>query len=143
MKSEATVIAVKQTHAVVEAQRLSACEGCHKAENGQECTVCSLMGGQRRFQAKAANPIGAKVGDRVRIESRTDRMLWYAALVFLLPLLVTLLCWGIAAGITQSQTVRAICAAGGFAVSFFGIYLYSKFVQKKRYDVVITEIIHT
>ena len=141
MRSKATVIAVTQACAVVEVQRLSACEGCHKAENGQECTVCTLMGGQRRFRSNAANPIGARVGDRVVIESRTDRVLWYAALVFLLPLVVTLLCWGVAVCLTQNETVRAITAAAGFLFSFFGIFLYSRFVQNRRYDVVITAIV--
>ena len=141
MRTEATVILTDGRSAVVETQRISACEGCHKSEDGKGCSVCTLMGGDRRFQAKAYNRAGAKAGDRVVIESRTDRMLWYAALVFLLPVVMALVFWGISVQITQSTTVQLLCALAGFVLAFAGLFVYSKVVQKKRFDIEITEII--
>ena len=90
MRTEATVVEIRGSRAVVTTERLSACEGCHKATEGEGCSVCTLMGGNRTVSAEAENPLGAKVGDRVMIESRTGRMLWYAALVFLLPILLAI-----------------------------------------------------
>ena len=69
MKTFATVITVTDMYAVVETERVSACEGCHKATEEGGCSVCTLMGGSRKVSAKADNTLGAKVGDRVVIVS--------------------------------------------------------------------------
>ncbi len=141
MKTFATVTAVNGTTATVETQRVSACEGCHKSEDGKACSVCSLMGGEQKFSAKANNEIGARVGDRVVIESATGRMMWYAAIVFLLPLILAFVGYGVASLITE-KTVWQICGAAiGFVGTFLLVFAYSRNIQKKRCDVVITEII--
>lgn len=141
MKTFATVRSVDGKVATVETERISACEGCHKSEDGKGCSVCSLMGGDRKIAAKALNTIGAKVGDRVVIESATGRMLWYAVLVFVLPLVLALLSYGVTALITKIAAWHAFGALIGFAGTFVGIFAYSKNIQKKRYDVEITEIV--
>ena len=141
MKTIATVIAVNGGLATVETQRTSACEGCHKSEDGKGCSVCSLMGGDRKLSAVAKNAVGAKVGDRVAIESATGRMLWYACLVFLLPLIVALISYAIATQLTANSTWHLVGALIGFVGTFLGIFAYSKYIQKKRYDVEITEIL--
>ena len=140
MKTIATVIATEGRIATVETERTSACEGCHKNEDGKGCSVCSLMGGERKFSARAYNEIGAKIGDRVMIESRTDRVIWYAVLVFVLPLLVALLGHGGASVFVVSDAWRVVCALIGFVGSFIVLWLYSGHVQKRRCDIVITEI---
>ena len=91
MKTKAIVTAVDGRFATVETTRTSACEGCHKASEGEGCSVCSLMGGEQKLSSKAYNPVGAKVGDTVMVESSSARMLWYAALVFLVPILFAIL----------------------------------------------------
>ncbi len=140
MRTEAQVTSVTGEIAIVETMRMSACEGCHKAEDGG-CSVCSLVGGSRKLSAKAYNRIGARVGDRVVIESATGRMLWYAALVFLVPLLVPFACWGIALLFGADETAQLWSAVGGFLASLAGIFVYSRTVQSKRCDVEITEIL--
>lgn len=138
MQTKAIVIARDGTFATVETERLSACEGCHKAEDGG-CSVCSLMGGNRKIAAKAYNSIGASVGDTVLIESRTGRMLWYAALVFLFPLLFGFLFWCAAAWLTAASGIRILSGLLGFVLCFVGVFFYSKHLN--GYDVEITEII--
>ena len=130
MKTIATVIAVNGGLATVETQRTSACEGCHKSEDGKGCSVCSLMGGDRKLSAIAKNTVGAKVGDRVAIESATGRMLWYACLVFLLPLVVTLACYAIATQLTVNAVWHLLGALIGFVGTFFGVFAYSRYIQK-------------
>ena len=112
MKTVATVIATDGRIATVETERTSACEGCHKNADGKSCSVCSLVGGERKFTARAYNEIGAKVGDRVMIESRTERVIWYAVLVFVLPLLVALL--GARALTASAAGLMCICSASSF-----------------------------
>lgn len=142
MKTKATVIAVDRDRATVESERVSACEGCHKSTEGEGCSVCSLMGPNRKIQTQAYNPLGAKVGDEVMIESATGRLLGYAALVFLLPLVMALIFYGFATALKFSDVWQIACAGIGFAVSFIGIFFYSRALQKKRCDAQITEILH-
>lgn len=143
MKTVATVISVSGGFATVETERTSACEGCHKmSEDGKGCAVCSLVGGSgRKFQARAENPVGAKVGDRVSVESTTSRVLFYAVLVFILPLVLCAIGWGIAAAVTTEPLWQAVGALSALVISFIALRIYSGVLKKRRADVVITEIL--
>ena len=57
--------------------------------------------------ARANNPIGAKPGDRVVVESASSQVLGAAVVVYLLPLLLLLGGYGLA---------RGVGAAAGFAL---------------------------
>lgn len=135
------MVAVSGARATVETQRLSACEGCHKATEGEGCSVCTLMGGNRALRAEAENPIGARVGDRVLIESRTSRMLWYAALVFLCPIVLALLAYVLASALSLISLWQTLFPLFAFVGTFVGVFVYSKSVQKKRCDIVITAVL--
>ena len=141
MRNEATVVAVNGTRATVEARRLSACEGCHKKVEGEGCSVCTLMGGDGTIRTEAENPLGAVVGDRVVIESATGRMLWYAALVFLLPIVLALAAYGVVSCFAAEAAWALGAAAIAFVGTFAGLFVYSKRVQKKRCDAQIVEIL--
>ena len=141
MKNEAKVIATDGIYATVEVERSSACEGCHKSEDGQGCSVCTLMGGNRKFSATAHNKMRACVGDRVVIETKTERVMLYALLVFLLPVVVAILGFVVASFMTDRAVWQTVGAAIGFGLSFLGLFIYSRNVQKKRCDIEITEII--
>lgn len=139
MQTKATVVSVDGDIAIVESTRASACDGCHKAKDGG-CSVCSLMGADRKISTRAYNPIGAVVGDRVVIESDTGRIMLYAALVFLLPLVLGLLFWGITVCITKSIGWQIFGGCVGFVISFISVYFYSKSKRNRACDVVIVEI---
>lgn len=140
MQTKAVVVATNGIFATVEAERKSACDGCHKAEEGG-CSVCSLMGGDPKIATKALNPLGAEPGDIVTIESKTTKMLWYGLLVFILPILIALLVWGISSQFTANTAIQTVAAFSGFALSLAGVALYSKKVLACRCDVEITEIL--
>ena len=140
MQTKAVVVAVEGIFATVETERKSACDGCHKAEQG-DCSVCSLMGGDRKIATKAHNKIGAKVGDIVTIESRSTRMLWYGLLVFILPIVIALLAWGISSQFTNNTILQTVVAFAGFITCLLGVALYSKKVLSCRCDVEIIEIV--
>ncbi len=140
MKTQATVTRIEGRFAIVESERTSACEGCHKGADGG-CSVCSLMGSDRKISTKAKNTVGAAVGDRVMIESDSGRLLWYAALVFLFPILSALLCWGISALCDASEIWQFAAGAAGFIGAFAGVFCYSGYLKKNRCDVEIVEII--
>ena len=140
MQTKAVVIATDGIFATVEAERKSACDGCHKAEEGG-CSVCSLMGGDRKISTKAVNTAGAKVGDVVMVESKTSRMLWYAVLVFILPIVVALFAWGISSQFTVDIVIQTASAFGGFALSMLCVALYSKKALACRCDAQVIEIL--
>ena len=140
MQTKATVTAIDGIFATVESERKSACDGCHKAEEGG-CSVCSLMGGDRKIATKALNTAKAKVGDRVLIESKTTRMLAYGLLVFIAPIILALLAWGVASQFTSNVAIQTLSAFGGFALCLFGVALYSKKILACRCDVEIIEVL--
>ncbi len=81
------------------------------------------------------------MGDKVILESQTDRMLWYALLVFVLPLIIGFLFWWGSSIFTKDVALQALSGFLGFVISFFCVFLYSKFIQKKRCDIAVIEIL--
>lgn len=142
MKTKAKVISLDGDFALVETERMSACEGCHKAEEGKGCSVCSLMGASdRKLQAKANNRVGARVGDVVWIESATSRMMLYAVMVFLLPLVMAGVGLLIAFAVTESTLWHAAGTGIGFVLSFLFVFVYSRMVGKTRCDIDIVGVV--
>ncbi|MBQ2119095.1 MAG: SoxR reducing system RseC family protein [Clostridia bacterium] len=139
MQQNATVIKTDGVYAVVEAVRSSACDGCHRAAEG--CTACSLLGGKNTMQAKARNDAGAKEGDLVSVEASSGRTLFYAILVFLLPLLLAAAGYFAAFLAGGEEKIRIAAGAGGFLLAMIGVFLYSRLALAGRCDIRITEIL--
>ncbi len=138
MRVKAKVIRLEGKYAIVESERLSACEGCHKSAEG--CSVCSLMGGNRIITSKAKNTVGAKIGDVVEIETEAKTILFYALIVFVLPVITMLAFYFASALFTVSEIYRYIFAFLGFVLTFIGLWLYSKFRVEKKCDSEIVSI---
>ena len=141
MKTTGTVIEVCGTEAIVETERVSACDGCHKKAEGQSCSVCSLMTSGKGMRARVQNPVGAQIGDLVSVESESTRILGYAALVFLLPILTAAGGWFLAGAFTAEILWKGLGAVLGAVLTFVGLRLFSKRLQKNAGVSVITGII--
>lgn len=139
MRVNATVTRLEKNFAVVESERLSACEGCHKHAEG--CSVCSLMGPNKKISAKAKNTVGAKLGDTVEIETQTKTVMFYSFLVFVLPIAVMLAFYGIASALWLSELWRCLTSIGGFVLTFIFLLVYSKFRVENKCDAEIIKII--
>ncbi len=139
MRVKATVISTEGNIAIVESERLSACDGCHKHAEG--CSVCSLMGSNKKITSRAKNTLGATVGDMVEIETETKTVLFYAMLVFIFPLVIMLALYALAGVLELSEPFRYVTSLCGFALTYLCIWLYSKFKVSKKYDVKIVNII--
>ena len=83
MKTTGTVKNVTGKYAQVECVRESACDGCHSKDF---CLACS----KKMLTVKAKNQVGALPGDEVEIESPSGTVLGYAALIFVVPIIVAL-----------------------------------------------------
>ncbi len=101
--------------------RESACSGdCHK------CAGCGAV--KQTVQVTARNPIGARVGDEVVIESQTGPVMAAAFALYVLPLLLFFL--GYALGTLYNAP--ALTACGAFLVGIGAAVAYDRLVVKKQ-----------
>lgn len=91
------IVTVRQVHpdgtAEIACKRVSACTGACA-----ECGGCS-EGQPQQVLARAANPIGAKPGDLVVVQSKSADVLGAAVAVYLLPLGLLFAGWFLAGGL--------------------------------------------
>lgn len=141
MLTKGKVLSIDNNVAIVEVERKSACDGCHKNETGEGCSICSLTGGNRKFSAKALNKIGAKVGDTVEIASASSRVLFYSMLVFILPVIIGIAFYFIAEALFHTELYNYLALVLGFVLSLGFVWIYSKTVSDKRCDIEIVRVI--
>ena len=140
MTAKCTVVSIKDSKtAVVCAERKSACAECH-ANGGKSCGACDIFLGDDRFTSDVDNSIGANVGDTVMVESPSGYVIGTAALLFLLPLVVAALFYGIVFLITSEYApIGAIC---GVVLSYSVIFAVEKATKKKTNKMKIVKIIN-
>ena len=138
MEKIAVVKSVGDGFAVVEISRKSACAGCADENN---CSACRLALAETETTARAENSIGAKVGDRVRVEADSRRVLLYAAVVFLLPILLGAAGFLLGGLLFGEGVWQYVVSLVGFAAAFVLIKLTFERRAKRRYDLIITSII--
>lgn len=142
MESVGVVVSCGGGVAEIEVRRVSACEGCHKnAEGG--CSVCTLMGGEgsRAARTVVRDPLGVRVGDRVRVESPAAHILSLAAAVFLLPLLFGLLGFLLACALDGGAVWQAVGALSGALVCFALLRVLSALMARRAPCAVIVEVL--
>ena len=141
METKAKVVALDGDFAIVETERTSACDGCHKQKEGSSCAMCTLLGDKAIMQTRANNPHGAQVGDWVIVESPSRRILGYGVLVFLLPLIVGMIFYFAAACLFVSEHAKLFSALVGFIGVFIFLWFYSNRVIARRCDVTIARVL--
>lgn len=101
--------------------RESACSGdCHK------CSGCGAA--KEAVLLTAENPIGAKAGDLVRVESASAPVLKAAVVLYVVPLVLFFLGYAIGAAIGN---FGALAACLGFILGIGIVVLYDRLVVKK------------
>ena len=140
MRTQGTVIALNGSRATVRCKRSSACDECHKKQDG-ECSVCSLMSHGSAFDTVAYNGVGAVVGDVVELTSDFCRMTLYAVLVFLLPLLCMIGGYYLGVALFSSTLGGACSAIASLFLAFLLIRIFSETCIKHRDDVRIVAVL--
>ena len=140
MTQQGTVCKLEGDTALVRVIRSSACEGCHKGAEG--CSACSLLGGKKEQTVKAKNTAGAVVGDRVQLEAKTGRMLGYAFLVFVFPIVLALICRVVVSLFCEESLYANLAAVAAFVLAFFFIIATDKLRNSTAQDVEITRVIN-
>ena len=139
MTRNAIVVETTPDYAVVEVTRESACAGCHNSDN---CSICKIgLTDHAEMRSKAANPLGAREGDTVQIETDSATVLRYSAAVFLLPLALGAAGYIIGYIADFDIMIRYIISLIGFAAAFVILKIFLEKRAAKRLDVQITQII--
>ena len=139
MTRNAIVVETTPDYAVVEVTRESACAGCHNSDN---CSICKIgLTDHAEMRSKAANPLGAREGDTVQIETDSATILQYSAAVFLLPLALGAAGYIIGYIADFDIMIRYIISLIGFAAAFVILKIFLEKRAAKRLDVRITQII--
>ena len=120
------LVRVRQVHpdgtATVIHIRESACSGdCHK------CSGCGAA--KEAILLEAQNPIGAKPGDLVKVESDTGPVLKAAAVMYMVPMILFFVGYAIGDAL---QLGGAWMGGGFFAASIGLAILYDRKVVKKQ-----------
>ena len=120
MRQRGTVESVCGNVAVVSVLRESACSGdCHK------CSGCGAV--KQTLQIRAVNTIGARIGDRVYMESSTATVLWAAVFVYLMPIVSFFA--GYFLGVQLD--IPGLIAAVGFLLGWIPAVCYNAYVKKR------------
>lgn len=142
MRERATVIRTNENLAEIEVNKASMCERCEKnGDCSHHCEISGLIGGTKKMKTVAQNRIGAKAGDLVEIETESIMVLGYAALVFIMPILICALFYYVANLIAENNIYSLISAAAGFFISFAAIALVDRLKKGKTPDIMIVKVI--
>lgn len=108
-------------YATISVPRKSAC-----GHDCEECAGCGMTGAA--VKAKAKNPIGAQPGQKVIVESSTQKLLGVVALVYLLPVVFFLMGYFLSEGLSES--VRYVIAIAAAALTMIPIVLYDRHARR-------------
>ena len=110
-------------YAVISVPRKSAC-----GHDCEECAGCGVTGAA--VQARAANPIGATPGQKVVVQSDTQKMLGIVALVYLTPVVLFLVGY-FATIAVASAPIRYLFGGIGFVLGILIAVAYDRRLRRQ------------
>jgi len=108
--------------AKISVPRKSAC-----GHDCEECAGCGVSG--TSVYAIAHNPIGAKPGDKVVVESSSKKLYSVMLVVYMLPLLLFLLGYFCSAAVANEK-IRYAIAIAAFCFGIFPAIAYDRRIRK-------------
>ncbi len=133
MRKEVLVVAIDGKHAMVTAQRQSACSSCG-SRTGCDVKSCGL--GQQDLLLRANNPAHAQAGEYVVLELSERQFLKSSFLVYAMPivlfLLVTLLVNSVMLEFgldDRAEMAGGLAGVAAFIMSFVWLRRYNKRIQ--------------
>ena len=110
---------LSEGYAEVSVPRKSAC-----GHDCEECAGCGVSG--ISVYARALNPVGARPGQKVVVESDTAKMLRIVSFVYLIPVVLFFLGYGVSALLGAGSGVRAAVGILGFLLGIVPAILYDR-----------------
>ena len=111
-------------HAIVSVPRKSAC-----GHDCEECAGCGISG--TAIRAKAVNTVGATIGQKVVVESSTEKMLGIIAMVYLTPIVLFFAGYISMLLLGFSVAVQYIVAGLGFVLGILAAIWYDRRIRDR------------
>ena len=141
MKQKAVVKSTTGKYDMVEVSRSTMCDGCIKQDcQSHTCAAGAMFGSAKSMTVRVKNPLGASVGDTVWVESADRTVLGYAALVFLMPIVVCAVLYAAADALFVQNWIPYLAAAVGFVGAFSALGILERKKKKEEPDIVIIDI---
>ena len=115
---------IDSNYAEISVPRKSAC-----GHDCEECAGCGVTGAA--VLARAANPIGARIGQKVVVQSDTNKMLSIVALVYFIPVALFLLGYVAMAFLTPNVAIQYGVAIAGFFIGIVAAILYDRKLKER------------
>ena len=106
-------------HAIISVPRKSAC-----GHDCEECAGCGISG--TAIRARAINTVGASVGQKVVVESSTEKMLGIVALVYVTPIVLFFVGYITMLLLNFSVAVQYSVAGLGFVLGILSAVWYDR-----------------
>jgi sigma-E factor negative regulatory protein RseC len=104
-----------------------------KSACGHDCSDCAgVCGAKKSITVQARNPLRARPGNLVTVETGTGRILRAMALVYVLPLAVLLLSCALGYALGGSETVQALAGLGGLLLGCAAAVAVNRFIRRDR-----------
>lgn len=110
---------INHDYAEISVPRKSAC-----GHDCEECAGCGVSGAA--VKAKALNPIGARPGQKVVVESSTQKMLGIVAFVYLIPVALFLAGYLVMLVLGAGVGVQYAVAIAGFVLGVVFAVMYDR-----------------
>lgn len=110
---------IDSDHAEISVPRKSAC-----GHDCEECAGCGVTGAA--VKAKAKNPIDARPGQKVVVESSSQKMLGIVVFVYMIPVVLFILGYLITAFLTTSVALQYSVAIAGFVMGIIFAIIYDR-----------------
>lgn len=110
---------IDSDHAEISVPRKSAC-----GHDCEECAGCGVTGAA--VKAKAKNPIDACPGQKVVVESSSQKMLGIVVFVYMIPVVLFILGYLITAFLTTSVALQYSVAIAGFVMGIIFAIMYDR-----------------
>lgn len=111
-------------HALIAVPRKSAC-----GHDCEECAGCGISG--TAIRAKAVNTVGARIGDKVVVESSTEKMLGIISVVYLTPVVLFIVGYVAMLLMNFSVAVQYTVAILGFALGILCAVAYDRYIKAR------------
>ena len=106
----------------------------------EECAGCGVTG--TAVLAKAKNPIGASVGDKVVVESSSKTVLGIIAIVYMIPVVLFLLGYFCTERLLPAESLRYAAAIACFFLGLIPAVAYDRHLKKQgtMYYTIVTNL---
>ncbi|MEA4993456.1 hypothetical protein SDC9_117788 [bioreactor metagenome] len=111
------------SHAEISVARQSAC-----GHDCEECAGCGVSGAS--VYARASNPIGARPGQKVVVESSTKNIIGILLLVYMVPVVLFFLGYALG-GFFTTAAARYTTAVIAFALGMIPAVLYDRRLRRQ------------